>query len=96
MGKQMKVILLKDIKGVGHKFEEKNVADGYASNFLFPQKLAVAASGSSAAQVAELKRQAEGKKSAEEKRLAEKEAKRLEKHLQLEKFRSEQKQSPLD
>ena len=36
----MKVILLKDVKGVGHASEVKNVADGYAINFLFPHKLA--------------------------------------------------------
>ncbi len=36
----MKVILLGDIKGVGHKNEVKNVSDGYALNFLFPKKLA--------------------------------------------------------
>lgn len=36
----MKVILLKDIRGVGQHHEVKNVADGYAINFLFPKKLA--------------------------------------------------------
>lgn len=36
----MKVILLKDVRGVGQPGEVKNVADGYARNFLFPQKLA--------------------------------------------------------
>ncbi len=36
----MKVILLKDIKGVGQRHEVKNVADGYAVNFLFPSKAA--------------------------------------------------------
>jgi large subunit ribosomal protein L9 len=36
----MKVILLKDVRGVGQHLEVKNVADGYAINFLFPQKLA--------------------------------------------------------
>lgn len=40
----MKVILLKDIKGVGRRFEEKNVSDGYAMNSLIPKKLAVPAS----------------------------------------------------
>src|SRR5882724_3797131 len=36
----MKVILLKDVRGVGQHGEVKNVADGYAINKLFPQKLA--------------------------------------------------------
>jgi len=36
----MKVILLKDVRAVGQHGEVKNVADGYATNFLFPQKLA--------------------------------------------------------
>ncbi|MDE1924792.1 MAG: 50S ribosomal protein L9 [Patescibacteria group bacterium] len=36
----MKIILLKDIRGVGLHGEVKNVADGYAINKLFPQKLA--------------------------------------------------------
>src|SRR5580693_7573895 len=39
----MKVILLKDVRGVGQHGEVKNVADGYAINKLFPQKLAEAA-----------------------------------------------------
>lgn len=36
----MKVILLKDVRSIGQHGEVKNVADGYARNFLFPQKLA--------------------------------------------------------
>lgn len=39
----MKVILLTDVKGVGRKNEVKDVADGYARNFLIARKLAVAA-----------------------------------------------------
>jgi len=39
----MKVILLQDVENVGKKYEVKNVADGYAKNFLFPKKIAQAA-----------------------------------------------------
>ncbi len=39
----MKVILLCDIKGQGKKDQIINVSDGYARNFLFPQKKAVPA-----------------------------------------------------
>jgi large subunit ribosomal protein L9 len=46
----MKVILLKDIKGVGKRFEEKEISDGHARNFLIPQKLAVVANSPAAAQ----------------------------------------------
>lgn len=39
----MKVILLKDVKGLGKEGELVNAKDGYARNFLIPRKLAVEA-----------------------------------------------------
>ena len=41
----MKVILTKDVATLGKSGEMKQVTDGYATNFLIPQKLAVPAAG---------------------------------------------------
>lgn len=53
----MKVILLSDVKKVGKKGEVKNVADGYAMNFLIARGLAVAASEKSTEILNEQKKQ---------------------------------------
>lgn len=39
----MKVILIKDVKGMGRAHEEVSTSDGYALNYLIPKKLAIAA-----------------------------------------------------
>jgi len=41
----VKVILTKDVEKIGKTGEMKTVADGFATNYLIPQKLAVPASG---------------------------------------------------
>ncbi|PLR78289.1 50S ribosomal protein L9 [Bacillus sp. V3-13] len=73
----MKVIFLKDVKGKGKKGEVKNVADGYAQNFLIKQGLAIEANN---ANISSLNAQ----KKKEEKQAAEEleEAKRLKEKLE--------------
>lgn len=64
----MKVILLKDVRGIGMHGEIKTVADGYAINALFPQKLAQPATPEKIAEVeaARAAREAEAAKEAEQ------------------------------
>jgi large subunit ribosomal protein L9 len=62
----MKVILLADIKKIGRKGEVKNVADGYATNLLFPKKLAEPATDAKLAEVARMQAEKEAAKRAEE------------------------------
>ncbi len=51
----MKVILIKDVKGLGRAHEEIETADGHALNFLIPKKFAIAATDT-AKREAELRR----------------------------------------
>ena len=61
----MRVILTQDVKGTGKAGEVKDVADGYARNFLIPRKLAVPASAGALRGV-EQRQQAESKRAAAE------------------------------
>ncbi len=51
----MEVLLLRDVPGVGSAGQVKKVADGYARNFLFPHKAAVAASAGALKQAEAIK-----------------------------------------
>lgn len=51
----MKVILKQDVRALGKKGEIKEVADGYARNFLFPRELAQEATAGNLKALASLK-----------------------------------------
>lgn len=51
----MKIVLLKDIHGLGHKYDIVNVADGYALNNLIPKKQAEYATDSAIVKYTKLK-----------------------------------------
>lgn len=53
----MLVILLRDIRNLGHKNEIKNVKDGYARNVLLPQKLVQIATDDAVANLQEKQKQ---------------------------------------
>lgn len=61
--RRMKVILLKDVVSLGRKNDVKNVADGYAKNFLLARGLAVAATEN-------LEKEAVAKRSAQAQKVA--------------------------
>ena len=52
----MKIILMKDVKGMGRAHSEVAVSDGYALNYLIPKKLAIPAT-EAAKRAAETRRQ---------------------------------------
>ncbi|HCB35359.1 MAG TPA: 50S ribosomal protein L9 [Candidatus Taylorbacteria bacterium] len=55
----MKVVLLKDVAGVGAKHNIKNVSDGYALNFLIPKKLAIPGTRTAIARAEKMKAERE-------------------------------------
>lgn len=73
----MKVIFQQDVKGKGKKGEVKNVSEGYARNYLFPNKLAVEANKGNLKNL-------EAKKASEDKKAQEQleEAKQFKKQLE--------------
>ncbi len=60
----MDVILLQDVKGIGHKGEVKTVADGYGRNFLVNRGLAIVASAGAIAKLQQEARQKQASKDA--------------------------------
>lgn len=68
----MKVVLLEDVAGLGNRYEVKNVSDGFALNFLIPQKKAKFADEKTVSEIENKKVQNEAlRKESEEKILAE-------------------------
>ena len=73
----MKVILTVDVKAQGKKGDVINVSDGYATNYLFKNKLAVPANASNV-NVNNMQKAAEAKRIADETAEAKEVAKKLE------------------
>jgi large subunit ribosomal protein L9 len=72
----VKVVLSKDVKGIGKSGEVKDVADGYARNFLLPRKLAIAATDGELKK-AQAQNSAAAKRAEHEEELARSEAEKL-------------------
>ncbi len=62
----MKVIFLKDVPGVGRKYETKDLADGYAINRIIPQGLAIAATSAAVKRIELEKAKMEGERKVHE------------------------------
>jgi len=67
----MKIIFLQDVRNIGHKYDVKDVSDGYARNFLFPNKLAEQATAGALKKIEEMKAAHEKEESATMKQLEE-------------------------
>ncbi len=59
----MKIILLDDVTTLGRRGEVREVSDGYARNFLIPQKLALTATPGNMKNLGQIKTQQEAKAS---------------------------------
>lgn len=62
---------MQDVRGIGKKYEIKEVSDGHARNFLMPRKLAEAATPSALSRLDALKREMEKEDAELTKRLVE-------------------------
>lgn len=60
----MKVIFLRDVKGIGRRNDVKEVSDGYARNFLIPKGIAKAATDADVKELGELQRRREARENA--------------------------------
>lgn len=72
----MKVVLLKDVPGLGKMDTAVDVADGYARNYLIPRGLAIPASSNELKRVSEL-REVEKRKEMREEEKAREDARKL-------------------
>jgi large subunit ribosomal protein L9 len=61
----MKVVLLQDINSLGKKNDIKEVAEGYARNFLLPKKIAAVATEELIKKISEAKEKEEAKQKSE-------------------------------
>lgn len=66
----MKVILLKDVPSLGHKYEIRDVSAGYATNFLIPRGVAVLGTSSTIKRFEEKAKEATGRRQVEDALLA--------------------------
>lgn len=62
----MKVVFLKDVPRVGRRYDVKEVSDGYAANFLFPRRLAEAATDAKVRELTRVREAREGERAAEQ------------------------------